>query len=164
MANYSLTVYYGSGGKRSSVPGAPAGRTSTGAGGSSKSNLKQVAQVLGASSMIGFAKRVAVSAIQFQVNTVELRTGSQALQERYTMWQNNVARVWNAGTGLLLGVMTGNPLLAVGSLATSAAFAGIEYMQRVEKVRLEQSVENVSIGLSNIRAGVGGARLGRDVS
>lgn len=163
MANYSLTVYY-NGKPTSSAPGTPAG---TGIGkqkAESKENLGQVSKVLGVSSMVGFAKRAAVSAIQFQVNTVELRTGSQALQERYTMWQNNAMRVYNASEGLLIGIATGNPLIAVGSIATSLAFAGLEYAHRVEKLRLEQSVENVSIGLANIRAGVGGSRLGRDVS
>lgn len=163
MANYSLTVYY-NGKPTSSAPGTPAGSGRGKQKAESKENLGQVSKVLGVSSMVGFAKRAAVSAIQFQVNTVELRTGSQALQERYSMWQNNATRVWNAAEGLLIGIATGNPILAVGSIATSLVFAGIEYSQRVEKLRLEQSVENVSIGLANIRAGVGGSRLGRDVS
>ena len=167
MANYSLTVYYkgsgGNGGKQSA--GAPAGREKKSRRKSqAEKNLTQAKKLLGAAAMVGYAKDALASYYEYRVSTTNIRYGSQALEDRYRMWQNNITRTANAGIGLVMGIVTGNPVLAIGSIAGSAISAGVEYVQRSNQLQLERSVENVSIGLANIRSGVGGGRFGKEIS
>ena len=165
MANYSLTVYYGgnsrSGGKQSA--GAPEGRKKRKKSQAEK-NLSQAKRLLGAAAMVGYAKEALATYYNYRVNTTNIRYGSQALEDRYRMWQNNITRSVNAGIGLVAGIVTGNPVLAIGAVAGSAISAGVEYIQRSNQLQLERSVENVSIGLANIRSGVGGGRFGKEIS
>lgn len=165
MANYSLTVYYGgnsrSGGKQSA--GAPEGRKKRKKSQAEK-NLSQAKRLLGAAAMVGYAKEALATYYNYRVNTTNIRYGSQTLEDRYRMWQNNITRSVNAGIGLVAGIVTGNPVLAIGAVAGSAISAGVEYIQRSNQLQLERSVENVSIGLANIRSGVGGGRFGKEIS
>lgn len=166
MANYSLTVYYGgnsrSGGKQSA--GAPEGRKKTSRQKSqADKNLSQAKKLLGAAAMVGYAKEALATYYNYRVNTTNIRYGSQALEDRYRMWQNNITRSVNAGIGLVAGIVTGSPVLAIGAVAGSAISAGVEYIQRSNQLQLERSVENVSIGLANIRSGVGIGRFGNEV-
>lgn len=80
------------------------------------------------------------------------------------MWQTNITRSVNAGLGLVMGIVTGTPVLAIGAIAGSAISAGVEYVQRSNQLQLERSVENVSIGMADIRSGVGGGRFGKEIS
>lgn len=166
MANYSLTVYYGgsrSSGKQSA--GAPAGREKKRRRKSqAEKNLTQARRLLGAAAMVGYAKDALATYYNYRVNTTNIRYGSQALEDRYRMWQTNITRTANAGIGLVMGIVTGKPVLAIGAIAGSAISAGVEYIQRSNQLQLERSVENVSIGLANIRSGVGGGRFGREIS
>lgn len=166
MANYSLTVYYGgnsrSVGKQSA--GAPEGRKKTSRQKSqADKNLSQAKKLLGAAAMVGYAKEALATYYNYRVNTTNIRYGSQALEDRYRMWQNNITRSVNAGIGLVAGIVTGSPVLAIGAVAGSAISAGVEYIQRSNQLQLERSVENVSIGLANIRSGVGIGRFGNEV-
>lgn len=165
MANYSLTIYYeGSQTKKKEHAGAPEGRSKQSAGkAQADKNLSQAKKLLGAAAMVGYTKDAIATYYNYRVNTTNIRYGSQALEDRYRMWQSNITRSVNAGIGLVAGIVTGNPILAIGSIAGSAISAGVDYMQRSNRLKLEQSVENYSIGLSNIRSGVGGGRVGGEM-
>lgn len=166
MANYSLTVYYGgSRGSGKQSAGAPAGREKKSRRKSqAEKNLTQARRLLGTAAMVGYAKDALATYYNYRVNTTNIRYGSQALEDRYRMWQTNITRTANAGIGLVMGIVTGTPVLAIGAIAGSAISAGVEYIQRSNQLQLERSVENVSIGLANIRSGVGGGRFGREIS
>lgn len=167
MANYSLTVYYGgnSYGSNNQSTGAPEGRKKKSAGKSqAEKNLSQAKKLLGTAAMVGYAKDALATYYNYRVNTTNIRYGSQALEDRYRMWQTNITRSVNAGLGLVMGIVTGTPVLAIGAIAGSAISAGVEYVQRSNQLQLERSVENVSIGMADIRSGVGGGRFGKEIS
>lgn len=165
MANYSLTVYYNGNnrGEKKETVGAPEGRKKTRNKSQADNNLSQAKKLLGSAALVGYAKDALATYYNYRVNTTNIRYGSQALEDRYRMWQSNITRSVNAGIGLVAGIVTGNPVLAIGSIAGSAISAGVDYMQRSSQLQLERSVESTSIGMANIRAGIGGWRGGSEM-
>ena len=94
------------------------------------------------------------------INRVELRTGRATYQEQLNYQKSATIRGLGIAASIIGGLATGNYLLAVGG-AVSALDWGIEIGIAQENLNLERAVNNVSIGMANIRAGAGGDRHGK---
>ena len=103
-------------------------------------------------------KAFAVQEINYQVSTVELRTGSKDLQEKANFTnqiiQKGISILETTAVGAVMGGLPG----ALAGLALSTAHTAIGYAQRQSTLNLQESLENRSIEMMRIRAGSLGSR------
>lgn len=103
-------------------------------------------------------KSFATQIVNHEVSMVQLRTGSNELQERANFFnqiaQKSVGILEGAFTGAMVG---GLPGFVVGT-ALSLMHTAIDYGQRVERLNTERSLENQSIMMNYVRAGANGSR------
>lgn len=171
MAEYVITIRNESGGGTSDSPTAtPTGGGAAGQQGeglkepTTRENLANMVKKVKGMAAVGFAVSVADSCISYEVNTVELRTGSRGLQERIS-WQYEIGKKsFSALSSLAMGALIGGPagLAAAGvGVAMSAAMTAIGYAQNQQTINIKKSLESETIALNYIRAGAGGDRIGR---
>ncbi len=89
---------------------------------------------------------------------VELATGAREYEDRLNAGYNIAKQIWNTGEAILIGAATGGVIGAVAGLAISGIHQLISYGQRRQALALNEGLEDISIGLMNVRAGVDGRR------
>lgn len=121
---------------------------------SSNNNLGALKKVVS----YGFAKSLIVKAVNHEVSLVELRTGSNELQQRADLY-NGIRQqafgivemaVLGGGIGGIGGAVVG---ATVGLLNTVIGIA-----QRQDTINLQRNVENISLQRQYVRAGARGSR------
>lgn len=112
------------------------------------------------SAPVALALKYANTAITTGINLIDLRSGRSTYQQQI-QWKYNTAL---KGIGIVgsiaAGAITGNPLLALAGVAT-AVDTLLDYGIAQQRIDLERRVENIGIGMANIRAGAGGDRNNR---
>lgn len=109
---------------------------------------------------VALALKYVNKAVTTSINLVELRTGRSTYQEQLNWTYSTALKGLGIVGSIAAGFVTGNPLLIIGGLATAADTA-IDYGIAQQTLNLERRVENISIGMANIRAGAGGDRNNR---
>lgn len=117
-------------------------------------------KVIRNSAPVALALKYAHTAITTQINRVELRTGRAVYQERLNFAYNTALKGTAMVGATVAGLATGNYLLALGG-AVSFVDAAVNYSIARETINLERRVENIGIGMANVRAGAGGDRNNR---
>lgn len=112
------------------------------------------------SAAVGIALKYANTAITTAINRVELRTGRATYQEQLNYQKSATIRGLGIAASIIGGLATGNYLLAVGGVSAAVDW-GINTTLAKDTLNLERAVNNVSIGMANVRAGAGGDRYGR---
>lgn len=91
--------------------------------------------------------------IEYGISTVNVRTGRAEAQQRiqfaYSVGRQALGMAENIAIGALVGGLPGAIVGAVMSTATTLAGYGINQ----SKINMQSNLENVSLGLMNIRAG-----------
>lgn len=165
MAEYKIVIDVngsGSGEKKSPIAKSSAA-SSSGATAGATDGISGKKAAVKAIAVMDIAKRLYLTARNFQVNTVELKTGSQALQDRLRFRLDVGVAISNALESLAVGALVGNLPGAVIGLTSSVTTSLISYSQKQQQIRLQQAVESVGLQLNNIRAGAGMARDGRQI-
>ena len=106
---------------------------------------------------VGLALKYASKVITTDINRVSLRTGRAMYQQQLNWTFSTATKTAGILAALAGALVTGNPLLAMAGMA-SALDAQFDYQLQKENIRLEKNVEDISIGMANIRAGAGGSR------
>ena len=156
--NYTITIKADalSGGKRKAVAGDNTqSDTEKGKGLLTKEGAKTFATVMVAYNSV---KSFATQIINHEVSLVQLRTGSNELQER----ANLINQVAQQGVGLLEGaiagaVVGGLPGFIVGTVL-GVAHTVVGYQQKAHTINLQNRLENISIEMNYARAGANGSR------
>ena len=158
---YHIIVHFdGAEDKKSAVAGTGTGSTGTdtasGSGGSDK-------LVNAAKQMVSFAavKSTADQLINYEISQVALETGATEYEQRLSYSYNVASQVVGAGASLVIGAATGGPVgfaLAAVGIVTSGVQKLIGIAQKQRQLNTEQSLENISIGMATVRAGVTGRR------
>lgn len=160
MASYHIYIHMdelqGEGSAMADTGSASTGSSSGGDGGAEK-----IANKL--KSMVSFAaiKSTADQLINYRISTISLRTGATEYEERASARYSAVSQAVGAGMALIAGGVTAGPAgIAVAALGIVAN--GIQKVvgiaQKSNTLALQESVENVSIGMQNVRAGTVGRR------
>lgn len=146
--------------------GAMAGTTgSTGADNtatdSSDASAARVASA--AKKLVSFAAvaSTADKLISYEISQVSLRTGATEYEQRMNATYSLGKQVVGAGAALAGGAVLGGPAgfaVALIGVVSSGINKMITYEQNRETLRTQQSLENISIGMQNIRAGTTGRR------
>lgn len=110
--------------------------------------------------IVGYAavKSTADQIISGQMRMVELSTGATEYEERLNAGYNIGKQIWNAAETIAVGAATGGIWGAVAGLVVSGVSQLISYGQRVQRLALNEGLENISIDRMIIRAGVDGRR------
>lgn len=147
--------------KKSAVAGTGTGSTGTNSVGNSDGGWDKVANRL--TKMVSFAavKSTADRLINYEISQISLETGASEYEQRLSYTYNVASQVVGAGASLALGAATGGPagfaLAAIG-VVTSGVQKLIGIAQKQRQLDTEQSLENISIGMATVRAGVTGRR------
>ena len=103
---------------------------------------------------------VADTVITTSINRVDIRTGQTTLAQKMAFEYSLVKSGLAIGTTLVIGAATGNPLMMLGGVVAGASkIAQIGIAQ--ENINLKRQVEDIGIGMTNIRAGASAERLAR---
>ncbi len=96
--------------------------------------------------------------ISNSISQVSLETGATEYEQRLQTVYSGLQQVGRQGMQLLAGAVSGNlPVAAVG-VVWSSVNQGIGLLQRIQQYNTRNTLENVSIGMQNIRAGTTGRR------
>lgn len=146
--------------------GAMAG-TGTGSTGIDKpsSNSSSDRVVKAAKNLVSFAavKSTADNLISYNISQVSLLTGANEYEQRLATVHSAVSQTVGAGAALIGGAIAGGPAgLAVAAIALAASTVNkvISIQQKEQTLRNQQSLENVSIGMTMVRAGTANRRGG----
>lgn len=146
--------------------GAMAGTTgSTGAkGAANKSSDASAARVASAAKKLVSFAAVASTAdklISYEISQISLRTGATEYEQRMNAAYSLGKQVLGAGAALAGGAVVGGPAgfaVALIGVMSSGINKIINYEQNREALLTQQRLENISIGMQNIRAGTTGRR------
>lgn len=159
MATYSIIIKNGTGGGSSSAPADPASPKQK----TAKEEGSKAKKIISAGAMYGIAKQTAARVITHQINTVALRTGKNELQQRLQFQYNVASQAFSIAENVAVGYMVGNIPGAVVSAAVSIGSKVMDYAIKSNELRMARQLEDVQIGLADIRAGSLGDRMGRNV-
>lgn len=141
---------------------ADSGATSSG-GGSGDGALTAKQAIGAAKKVMAYTgiKQIADSYISYEISQVNLRTGASEFQQRLQFAYSEGSQLASSiGAIAMGGIMGGVP-----GAALAAAGVGLTYLmkfigwgQNANTLRTQQNLEDISIGMANIRAGVSGRR------
>lgn len=120
-------------------------------------NKKQAA-MMGVAAVRQIGNRVASVYID---NHVGLAEGHTTLQAKLNYNKQVANRLINIGLPLVVGVATGNPMAVIAAVGSAISW-GVDVAVAQDRINIQRSVENVGIGMANVRAGAGGDRSGRN--
>ncbi len=113
--------------------------------------------------MVSFAavKSTADNIVNREISQVSLKTGATEYEQRLIAGYNAASQVVGAGAALVTGFAAGGPagaaVVAIGLVASGIQKA-ISIAYKSEELRNKESLENISIGMQVVRAGVSGRR------
>ena len=99
--------------------------------------------------------------VSYNISQVSLQTGATEYEQRLNAAYSLGKQFVGAGAALIGGAIMGGPAgLAVAALGvvTSAVNKMIVYEQAKQTLQTQQSLESISIGMQNVRAGTTGRR------
>ena len=137
----------------------PSGSTSSDKGNSEKSywaksakSAKTAAQkIVSATTAIAVADKL----ISYEISSVSLRTGATEYEQKI---QYAYSTIKSTALPLVMGAATGGlPGALIGGLF-SLAMQGISWAQNAQTINYNKQLENISIGMASMRAGVTGSR------
>lgn len=114
----------------------------------------------GMTNLVSFASVAATAdkLIGYEINSVELRTGAREYEQRLQFGYSVAQRGVTALAAVGIGAATGNlPAVVIGLVAAGVNTA-ISLSQRKNTLQMQENLENVSIGMANVRAGTAGRR------
>lgn len=123
-----------------------------------------IRQLAGMGAAYGIAKSAMSKIVTHTINTVSLRTGQTEYQQRLQFQYEIASRGFNILESVVVGAMVGNAPGAILGAATSLGSALHDLYNRSDTLRISRNLENISIGLADIRAGARADRQGRDIS
>lgn len=96
--------------------------------------------------------------ISYEISQVELRTGAREYEQKLRFGYEMANKGLNVVTATAAGFAMGGAFGAVAGLIGSLGYTVLGYVQNANTIRTQENLEDVSIGMANIRAGVSGRR------
>lgn len=129
---------------------------------SSPSNADQSARgiMTATKKMVSYAaiKGTADNLISYEISQVELRTGAAEMEQRLSTVHSIASQSLDAGVALGVGIATGTWPIVIMGMVTKGINQIISYAQRKNTISTENALEDVSIRMRTLRAGVSGRR------
>lgn len=159
---YHIYVHFdGTDGKKSAVAGNGTGSTGKSSANGSSDLMDKVTNKI--SKMVSFAavKSTADKLINYEISQVALETGAEQYEQRLDYVYNIASQTVGAGASLIGGAVMGGPagfILAAIGVVTNGVQKLVGIAQKQRQLDTQQSLENISIGMQTVRAGVTGRR------
>ena len=99
--------------------------------------------------------------ISYEISQVSLRTGATEYEQKLRFAYSTANQLLNIGMATAAGAATGGPVGAVAAFIGSTMYTVIGYMQNANTIQTKQNLEDISISMANLRAGVSGRRSAR---
>ena len=134
--------------------------TATGSGISDKPSKTEQGAVNAVKGMVSFAavRAFANNLISYDISQVSLRTGAVEYEQKLQFAFNTANQLLNIGMATAAGAATGGVVGAIVGFLGSTMYTAISYAQNANTIQTKQNLEDISIGMANIRAGVSGRR------
>lgn len=153
-SNYVITIKNETQGKKKSPI---AGSDSTASKNTSNNNDGKISreQAAGFFAYKRYISPFVKQALSYGISTVSLKTGRTEYQQRLQFAYDVAGNVAGMGENIAMGFLLsgGNPVGAVAGAAISLIHTAVNYAQSANTFNLNRSLENVSIGLADLRAG-----------
>ena len=155
--DFHLYIHLGEAGEGSAMAGGAKNKSDSASSGSDSTAIGIKSAV---KKIVSYAtiKATADQVISGNLSMVELNTGSAEYEQRLQAGYNLGKQIWNAGEIFVLGGLAGGLPGAIAGLFISGVHMAISYSFRAATLAKEENLENVSIGLMNVRAGTAGRR------
>lgn len=147
------------GGKASTTATTPSGDESKPTGRRQKTPFEKVVKKYAS---IGMARNVVNTLARNEINRVELRTGSQALQDRISFAYDTVNSLADSAMTIAAGASMGGVVGAGAAAVYTVATKTVSLLNASTNQKISRSIESIGINQTNIRAGANGNRGGRD--
>ena len=149
----------GSSGSGNSPVTDPSGSNATDEGSSEKSYWTKSAESAKTAAQkivsVGTAAAVADKLISYEISSVSLRTGATEYEQKLSYAYSTIK---STALPLVMGAVTGGlPGALIGGLF-SLAMQGITWAQNAQTISYNKQLENISMGMASMRAGVTGSR------
>lgn len=92
-------------------------------------------------------------AIGYGISTISVRTGQVEQQQRAQFAYDIASKAFGLAESIAVGAMVGGLAGAIGGAVMSIATTVTGYALQQQKLNLEESAENISLGFMNARAG-----------
>lgn len=111
-------------------------------------------------SMVSYAaaRTFADNLISYEISQVSLRTGAQEFEQKLQFGYSMTNKVVNIATATLAGAKLGGAIGAGVGFIGSIMYTMFGYSQNENIIRTKQTLEDISIGMASLRAGVSGRR------
>ncbi len=107
---------------------------------------------------VSTAGMIADKLVSYEISTVSLRTGATEYEQKL---QFGYSTLKQTAVPLVVGAVTGGlPGAIIGGLF-SFVMQGISWAQNAQTIDYNRQLENISIGMASVRAGVTGSRSDR---
>lgn len=159
MANeFHIYVHFGKE-KKSAMAKSESGNTSR----EDSSGETRIDPIKAAKKLVTFATVAATAdkIVSYEISQVSLRTGAAQYEQRLDRVYATSKQIIGAGAALIGAGIAGGPA-GIAAVAIGIAASGTQKLlniyQREQTLRTEQSLESITIGMQNIRAGTSGRR------
>lgn len=159
MANpYFIKIELPSATKKSAVANGVDG--SLGGGDEAQESPSADKALKAAKKLVSFAtvKSTANTIISNSISQVSLETGAQEYEQRASAIHGAANQVINTVASVGIGITTGNLPLALVGIVMSGITTVLNYSNRVKQLQLKEDLEDISIGMATVRAGISGRR------
>lgn len=129
-------------------------------GGLSGENAAEADAVNAAKHIVSFATMAATAdrIVSAKISEVSIRIGANEYEQRLETTYSAGKSIIGAGAALAIGAATGTlPVVALGMVASSVNKA-LSISQKATQLNIANSLEDISINMQNIRAGISGRR------
>ena len=110
--------------------------------------------------MVSYAsvRAFASNIISYEISQVSLRTGAKEYEQKLRFGYDVANKLLNVATATAVGAQMGGIIGAAVGFVGSTVYTAIGYMQAANTLRTRENLENISIGMANLRAGASGRR------
>lgn len=111
-------------------------------------------------SMVSYAsvRAFANNIISYEISQVNLSTGAYEYEQRLRTGYQFFKQGLNVITATVMGAKMGGAVGAVVGFLGSTVYTALGYAQNANTLRRQENLEDISIGMANLRAGVSGRR------
>lgn len=134
--------------------------TATGSDTTNKPSKTEQGAINAVKGMVSFAavRAFANNLISYDISQVTLRTGAKEYEQKLQFAYNTANQLLNIGMTTAAGAAAGGVVGAVVGFLGSTMYTAISYAQNANTIQTKQNLEDISIGMASVRAGVSGRR------
>lgn len=154
MATYQIIIKLpGQGEKQSVVSGQQSTKKST-----SESREDKAYKAIGGLVSYATVSHFADTLISNEISMVELQTGAQEYEQKLQFYYGVTKKTTGIIAAGIAGAKVGGLIGAGIGLIGSVVYTAISYSQNARAIRTKQNLEDISLGMARIRAGISGRR------